>query len=74
MSVEPRRDATGWGRLPRWQHVVLMVLCGVVLAAGIANFLASDSNRARAFHAVLTVVDGVVLVTLITAYLRRTSA
>jgi uncharacterized membrane protein len=70
---QSRGTATGWARLPRWQHLVLIVLCGVVLIAGILNFLASDSNRACAFHAVLSVVDGVVLVTLITAYLRRTA-
>jgi hypothetical protein len=51
-----------------------MALCSVVLIAAIANFVVSDSNRARALHAALTIIDGAVLVTLITAYLRRTAA
>ena len=72
-SERSEGTATGWARLPRWQHMLLIVLCGVVLIAAIANFLVSDSNRARAFHALLAVVDGVVLVTLITGYLRRTT-
>jgi hypothetical protein len=67
----PQSTGTGWARLPRWQHVVLIMLCGVGLIAGIANFLVSDSNRARAFHTVFTIVDGAILVTLITAYLGR---
>lgn len=70
----PESGATGWARLPRWQHIVLMALCSVVLIAAIANFVVSDSNRARALHAALTIIDGAVLVTLITAYLRRTAA
>jgi hypothetical protein len=70
----PESPATGWARLPRWQHIVLIALCTVVLIAAIANFLVSDSNRARALHAALTIIDGAVLVTLITAYLRRTAA
>ena len=71
---EPERTANGWARLPRWQHLVLMVLCVIGLIAGIANFLVSDSNRGRGLHAAFTVVDGAILVTLITAYLSRTAA
>ena len=73
MTPDPERTVTGWARLPRWQHVVLIALCTVALAAGIANFLVSDSNRARVFHALFTIVDGAVLVTLITALLARTA-
>jgi hypothetical protein len=73
MTSDPERTVTGWARLPRWQHVALIVLCTVVLVAGIANFLVSDSNRARAFHAALTIVDGAALVTLITGLLARSA-
>jgi phage shock protein PspC (stress-responsive transcriptional regulator) len=72
-APDGERTATGWARLPRWQHVALMVLCVVGLVAGIANFLVSDSNRARLLHAAFSVVDGALLVTLITAYLARTA-
>lgn len=68
----PENTASGWARLPRWQHIVLIVLCIVGLFAGIANFLVSDTNRARVFHALLTVLDGALLVFLITGYLGRT--
>jgi phage shock protein PspC (stress-responsive transcriptional regulator) len=68
----PENTATGWARLPRWQHIVLIALCTVGLIAGIANFLVSDSNRARVLHAVFTVLDGALLVYLITGYLART--
>jgi hypothetical protein len=73
MTSDPERTVTAWARLPRWQHVVLIVLCTIVLVAGIANFLVSDSNRARVFHAALTIVDGAVLVTLITGFLARSA-
>jgi hypothetical protein len=63
--------ATGWARLPRWQHVVLIVLCIGGLIAGIANFLVADTNRARVFHAIFTIADGALLVFLITGYLAR---
>jgi len=69
----PERTATGWARLPRWQHIGLMVLCTVVLVAGIANFLASDANGPRVLHAIVAIIAGGVLVTLITAYLARTA-
>ena len=72
MTPDPERTVTGWARLPRWQHIALIVLCGVVMIAAVLNFLVSDSNRARVFHALITLVDGAVLVTLITAYLART--
>ena len=71
-SESPENTSTGWARLPRWQHIALIVLCTVGLFAGIANFLVSDSNRARAFHVVFTVLDGALLVILVTAYLART--
>jgi hypothetical protein len=77
MMNEPERPevaATGWARLPRWQHVVLIVLCTIGLIAGIANFAVSDTNRARVFHAVFTILDGALLVTLISAYLARKRA
>jgi multisubunit Na+/H+ antiporter MnhC subunit len=67
----PEATAAGWARLPRWQHVVLIVLCTVGLIAGIANFVVADSNRARVFHGLFTVADGVLLVFLITGYLAR---
>jgi hypothetical protein len=73
MTPDPERTVTGWARLPRWQHVALIVLCTIVLVAGIANFLVSDSNRARVLHAALTIVDGAVLVTLITGLLARSA-
>ena len=73
MTPEPERTVTGWARLPRWQHLALIVLCAIVLIASILNFLVSDSYRARAFHVLITLVDGTVLVTLITAYLKRTA-
>jgi hypothetical protein len=73
MTPEPEGTVTGWARLPRWQHIALILLCGVVLIAAILNFLVSDSYRARAFHALITLVDGAVLITLITGYLARTS-
>ena len=74
--TEPHRPAgetTGWARLPRWQHIALIVLCGAVLIAAIINFIVSDSNRARVFHAVITIADGAVLITLVTAFLARTA-
>jgi len=75
VTPEPESEptVTGWARLPRWQHVALIALCAVVLVAAILNFIVSDSYRARAFHALITAVDGFVLVTLITAYLARTA-
>jgi hypothetical protein len=73
MTPEPERTVTGWARLPRWQHAVLIALCTIALVAGIANFLVSDSYGARFFHAVFTIVDGAVLVTLVTAFLARTA-
>jgi phage shock protein PspC (stress-responsive transcriptional regulator) len=63
--------AAGWARLPRWQHVVLIVLCIGGLIAGIANFLIADTNRARVFHAIFTVADAALLVFLISGYLAR---
>ena len=68
---KPEVTETGWARLPRWQHVVLIALCTIGLIAGIANFLVSDTNRSRVFHAAFTVADGVLLVILISAYLAR---
>ncbi|MBV9412118.1 MAG: hypothetical protein JO148_11020 [Acidimicrobiia bacterium] len=75
MTPEPENSestASGWTRLPRWQHIVLIALCTVGLFAGVANFLVSDSNRARVFHVLFTVLDGALLVFLITGYLART--
>ena len=65
-------EASGWARLPRWQHIALMVASTVVLVAAVANFLVTDSNGARVFHAFVAIAAGVVLVTLINAYLART--
>lgn len=66
----PGPTATGWARLPRWQHVVLTVLCALGLVAAIANTIAS-SGGSRALHAALGLILAVVLVTLIGSLRRR---
>jgi predicted Co/Zn/Cd cation transporter (cation efflux family) len=69
---EPAQDAaTGWARLPRWQHLVLIVLCAFGLVAAVANTIVASSNGNRAIHLAFGVVVAVVLVTLITSFQRR---
>ena len=62
---------SGWARLPRWQHLTLIVLCGAGLIAALANVVAADRLGNRVFHAAIAVVTIVLLVTLISAYRRR---
>ena len=64
-------SATGWARLPRWQHAVLIGLCALGLVAAIANVAVASSNGNRAVHAVFGLVIGGVLVSLVRAYGRR---
>ena len=67
-------EATGWARLPRWQHITLIVLCAGGLIAAVANVVAADRLGNRALHAAIAVITVVLLVTLISAYRRRPPA
>ena len=64
---------TGWARLPKWQHVALIVLCSLGLLAAILNATVASGGD-RALHALFGVLDGLVLVTLVRAYGRRAAA
>jgi hypothetical protein len=77
LSTEPdeREDAArGWARLPRWQHVTLIVLSVVGLIAAIANAWVATTGGNRAMHAAFGLVVAVVLLTLVTSYRRRSRA
>lgn len=77
MSTGPDRpegSATGWTRLPRWQHVVLIVLCAFGLVAAMANTIVASGNGNRGLHAAFGIVVAVVLITLISSYQRRPPA
>jgi len=63
-------SANGWARLPRWQHVALIVLCSVGLVAAILN-TAVASGGGRLLHVLFGLLDGAVLVTLVRSYGRR---
>jgi hypothetical protein len=72
MEHEEGEDtATGWARLPRWQHVTLIVLCVAGLVAALANAWVATTGGTRALHAAFGLVVAVVLVTLVTSYRRR---
>jgi len=70
----PEEAATGWAKLPRWQHVVLIVFCAFALVAAIANTIVAAGNGNRAIHATFGLVVAAVLVTLITSLQRRPRA
>jgi hypothetical protein len=72
--AEPEGTATGWARLPRWQHGVLITLCAVGLVAAVANMVVASSNGNRALHAAFGLLDGAVLVTLVLSYRGRPPA
>jgi len=77
VSTGPERPpdtATGWARLPRWQHLVLIVLCAFGLVAAIANTIVASSTGNRLTHAAFGVVVAIVLVSLITSFQRRPRA
>jgi hypothetical protein len=63
----------GWARLPRWQHVALIVLCSVGLVAAILNATVASGGD-RLLHALFGLLDGFVLVTLVRSYGRRLPA
>ena len=67
----PAEAATGWARLPLWQHRVLIVLSAVGLIAGIANAVVADTIGHFFIHAVIAAIAIVLVVTLVSAYLRR---
>jgi hypothetical protein len=76
MSAEPEPSegsVSGWARLPRWQHGLLMAFCAAGLVAAIANVAAASSNGSRALHAAFGLLDGAILVSLVLAYRRRTA-
>jgi hypothetical protein len=58
-------------RMPRWQHVVLMLLCAAGLVAAIANVAVADSWGTRGLHALLGLLIATALVRLFIAYRRR---
>ena len=60
-------------RIPRWQHIVLIVLCAAGLVAAVINVAVADSFRARGLHALLGVLFAAALVRLVTLYLQRTA-
>ena len=60
-------------RIPRWQHIVLVVLCAAGLIAAVINVAVADSFRARGLHVVLGVLFAAALVRLVTTYLQRTA-
>jgi uncharacterized membrane protein YfcA len=62
---------TGWARLPRWQHLTLIVLCSAGLVAAAANVLAAHHLSNRLLHGAIAVITIVLLVTLVSAYRRR---
>jgi len=64
-------DPAGWARLPRWQHITLIVLCAGGLVAALANVVAADRLGNRLLHVTIAIVTVVLLVTLISAYRRR---
>jgi len=66
--------ATGWARLPRWQHLVLIVLCVVGLLAAVANVAAASTNGNRALHSLVGLIVAGVLVTLVRSFRRRPPA
>ena len=70
MSEPESGAAAGWARLPRWQHVALIVLCSVGLVAALLN-TAVASGGDRLLHFLFGVLDGAVLVTLVRSYGRR---
>jgi hypothetical protein len=63
-------DPSGWARLPRWQHVALMVLCSFALVAAVVN-MAATSGGNRFIHLFIGVLVAVVLLTLVRAYGQR---
>ena len=67
----PEGTATGWARLPVWQHRALIFLSVVGLVAALANAVVADSFLHLFPHVVIAVIAIVLLVTLISAYLRR---
>jgi hypothetical protein len=71
MSAEEELHPAGWARLPRWQHLVLIGLCLVGLAAALANIAVAHSGTDRALHAGFGIVIVVVLTTLVRSYRRR---
>ena len=74
MSVEqgrPPETATGWARLPRWQHAVLIAFCAFALVAAAANTIAASTGRNRLLHGAFGVIVAVLLITLITSVRRR---
>jgi hypothetical protein len=74
MTAGPERPdgtTTGWARLPRWQHGLLMAFCVIGLIAAVANVAAASSNGARGLHAAVALLDGGILVSLVIAYRRR---
>jgi hypothetical protein len=58
-------------RIPRWQHVVLIVLCAAGLLAAVINVAVAGSWGARGLHAVLGLLLAAALVRLVTAYRER---
>ena len=69
--TDPGLDSpTGWARLPRWQHVALIVLCSVGLVAALLNTAVAPGGD-RLLHFLFGVLDGAVLVTLVRSYGRR---
>jgi len=67
----PGRTATGWARLPLWQHRVLIFLSAVGLLAAIANAVVADTLGHFVVHATIAGIAIALFVTLISAYLRR---
>jgi hypothetical protein len=67
----PGGTATGWARLPRWQHGLLIAFCVVGLIAAVANVAAASSNGARGLHTAVALLDGGILASLVVAYRRR---
>ena len=71
MSSDPELQPTGWARLPRWQHVVLIGLCLFGLVAAVANVAAAHSGADRAVHAGFGLVILAVLGTLVRSFRSR---
>jgi hypothetical protein len=67
----PEGAVTGWARLPRWQHGLLIAFCVIGLVAAIANVAAASSNGSRALHVAVGLLDGAILLSLVRAYRRR---
>ncbi len=63
--------ATGWSRIPRWQHLVLIGLCVAVLIAAVVNVAVAGSWSARGLHTLFGLLVAAALASLVMGFRRR---